>query len=105
MMNARDEGLPRIPLSRRDRIVVPRDSRVRAIIGRLRTGRFTRARARARAHASVGVSIFAASRIENQHRRARRMENTGKKNCGVKGARALMAAGARGEVGEGQRGK
>jgi len=32
--------IPRLPLSRRDRIVI------RAIIGRLRTGRFTRARAR-----------------------------------------------------------
>jgi len=57
MMNARDEGLPRIPLSRRDRIVVPRDSRVRAIIGRLRTGRFTRARARARTRVCRGVDI------------------------------------------------
>lgn len=52
------------------------DSRVRAIIVRWRTGRFTRARVRLSAERtsvdkSVGVSIFAAILIENQPRRGR----------------------------------
>jgi len=72
------------------------DSRVRAIIDRLRTGRFTRARTSI-AVSSVRLStspsgsrIFAARRIENQHRGGRRTARCGegeKKSRGSRGRR------------------